>query len=107
MVFLIVGTLAAGLFAGAAIYVNAVEHPARISCGTELAVREFAPSYTRGATMQASLALIGCVMGVIGGWQHGSSRWIVQTRQVASSSRIAPGHGARATSSAKPAQILQ
>jgi hypothetical protein len=70
MVFLIVGTLAAGLFAGAAIYVNAVEHPARISCGTELAVREFAPSYTRGATMQASLALIGCVTGVIGGWQR-------------------------------------
>jgi hypothetical protein len=68
MVLLIVATLAAGLFAGAAIYVNAVEHPARVSCGTELAVREFAPSYRRGAIMQASLAVVGCVAGVIGGW---------------------------------------
>ena len=69
VVFLIVSTLAAGLFAGAAIYVSAVEHPARVSCGTDLAVREFAPSYKRGAIMQASLALVGCVTGFIGGWQ--------------------------------------
>jgi Domain of unknown function (DUF1772) len=69
LVFLIVSTLAAGLFAGAAIYVSAVEHPARVSCGTDLAVREFAPSYKRGAIMQASLALVGCVTGFIGGWQ--------------------------------------
>ena len=68
MLLLIVGTLAAGLFAGAAIYVSVVEHPARVSCGTEFALREFAPSYKRGAIMQASLALIGCVTGVIGGW---------------------------------------
>jgi hypothetical protein len=69
VVFLIVSTLAAGLFAGAAIYVSAVEHPARVSCGTDLAVREFAPSYKRGAIMQASLALVGCVTGFIGGWR--------------------------------------
>jgi hypothetical protein len=69
LVFLIVGTLAAGLFAGAAIYVSAVEHPARVSCGTDLALREFAPSYKRGAIMQASLALVGCMTGFIGGWQ--------------------------------------
>jgi len=40
-------TLSAGLFAGAAIYVNAVEHPARLSCGVDVALREFAPSYRR------------------------------------------------------------
>jgi len=68
MVFLITATLAAGIFAGAAIYVSAIEHPARLSCGTEIAVREFAPSYRRGAIMQASLAIAGCVTGVIGGW---------------------------------------
>jgi hypothetical protein len=44
MFVITVAALAAGLFAGAAIYVSAVEHPARLSCGTELAVREFAPS---------------------------------------------------------------
>ena len=69
MFVITVAALAAGLFAGAAIYVSAVEHPARLSCGTELAVREFAPSYKRGTIMQASLAVLGCVSGIIGGWQ--------------------------------------
>jgi uncharacterized membrane protein len=77
MVFLIVATLAAGIFAGAAIYVCVVEHPARLSCGTEIAVREFAPSYKRGAIMQASLAIAGCVAGVIGGWSLNDTGSIV------------------------------
>jgi len=58
MLLLIVVSIATGLFAGAAIYVSAVEHPARVSCGTEVAVREFGPSYKRGAVMQAPLALL-------------------------------------------------
>jgi uncharacterized membrane protein len=77
MVFLSVATLAAGIFAGAAIYVSVVEHPARLSCGTEIAVREFAPSYKRGAIMQASLAIAGCVAGVIGGWSLNDTGSIV------------------------------
>jgi len=64
----IVATLCAGLFAGAAIYINAVEHPARLSCGTELALREFAPSYRRATVMQASLAVAGCVAGLWSAW---------------------------------------
>jgi len=35
--------LAAGLFSGASIYINLVEHPARIQCGTALALAQFAP----------------------------------------------------------------
>ena len=50
---LIVAAVCAGLFAGAAIYINAVEHPARLSCGNEVALREFAPSYRRATVMQA------------------------------------------------------
>jgi len=64
-------TLCAGLFAGAAIYVNAVEHPARLSCGVDVALREFGPSYRRATVMQASLAITGCVMGVSSAWFHG------------------------------------
>jgi len=77
MLMIIVAALAAGLFAGAAIYVSGVEHPARVSCGTELAVREFAPSYKRGTIMQASLAVAGCVGGVIGGWQRADPAVII------------------------------
>ena len=64
----VAATLCAGLFAGAAIYVNAVEHPARLSCGVDVALREFAPCYRRATVMQASLAIAGCVMGAWSAW---------------------------------------
>jgi hypothetical protein len=52
-------TIFAGLFAGASIYINLVEHPARLECGTEVAARQFAPSYRRASWMQATLAASG------------------------------------------------
>lgn len=67
MAFEIIGTACAGLFAGAAIYVNAVEHPARLAGGTPLALRQFAPSYRRGTVMQASLATLG-FLAAVGAW---------------------------------------
>lgn len=70
MILLIVATLAAGLFAGAAVYITAVEHPARVSCGTELALREFAPSYKRATVMQAALAVVGALAGLGAAWQR-------------------------------------
>ena len=72
---LVVAVLCAGVFAGAAIYINAVEHPARLSCGTELALREFGPSYRRATVMQAPLATAGCVMGLWSAWAH-SDAWL-------------------------------
>jgi hypothetical protein len=68
MSLLIVAAGCAGLFAGAAIYINAVEHPARLSCGTELAIREFAPSYHRATVMQSFLAVAGCLAGLSSAW---------------------------------------
>jgi uncharacterized membrane protein len=59
----LIATLCGALFAGAAAYVSLVEHPARLSCGPEIAVREFRPSYHRGAIMQATLAVIGTIAG--------------------------------------------
>jgi uncharacterized membrane protein len=58
-------TLCAGLFAGAAIYISLVEHPARLECGTELAATEFGPSYRRATLMQASLAVLGLIAAVL------------------------------------------
>jgi hypothetical protein len=48
----VVAVLACTLFAGAAIYINVVEHPARLSCGTEIAARQWAPSYRRATVQQ-------------------------------------------------------
>jgi predicted dinucleotide-binding enzyme len=60
-----VAELPRGLFAGAAIYITAVEHPARLASGTEVALKEFAPSYHRATMMHASLAIAGCAAGVL------------------------------------------
>lgn len=75
MLILTVATLCVGLFAGAAIYVSAVEHPARLSCGTELAVREFAPSYHRATIMQVPLAVAGCITGLWSAWLRADA-WV-------------------------------
>lgn len=52
------------LFAGAAVYINLVEHPARMGLSTEAAAAQWAPSYKRATFMQASLAIVGFVSGV-------------------------------------------
>ena len=64
MLLLILSTACAGLFCGAALYVNLVEHPARMSCGPELALREFAPRYQRATILQVSLATGGLALGL-------------------------------------------
>ena len=69
MLALLLATGCAGIFCGAALYVNFVEHPARVSCGLDLALREFAPSYRRATIMQASLAVAGALSGLAAAWQ--------------------------------------
>jgi len=66
-------TFFSGIFAGAAVYISAVEHPARMECGTRLALAEFGPSYRRATVMQASLA-IAAFATALGAWLL-SSRW--------------------------------
>jgi hypothetical protein len=72
--FEITAILACGMFTGAAVYINLVEHPARMNCGARLAVTEFGPSYRRAAVMQASLAVIGFLTATAA-WLMGASRW--------------------------------
>ncbi len=67
-------TFCSSVFAGAAVYVNLVEHPARMACGTMLAATEFAPSLKRAAMMQASLAVFGFIAPVVA-WLAGARGW--------------------------------
>jgi len=69
--------LACGMFAGAAAYVSFVEHPARLSCGVKLALAEWKPSYKRGTTMQASLAIIGSLFAALSWWRDGNVAWLI------------------------------
>jgi hypothetical protein len=74
---MLLATVAAGLFAGAAVYVTAVEHPARVESGQLLAIKEFGPSYRRGAVMQGGLAVVGLVAGLITWYQGSGMGWLV------------------------------
>jgi hypothetical protein len=77
MMLELLATLAAGLFSGASIYINLVEHPARIQCGTALAVAQWGPSYKRATVMQASLAAVG-FLSATGAWLQGSGGlWLI------------------------------
>lgn len=80
----IVATLAAGLFAGAAVYITLVEHPARLSCGLDVAVREFRPSYHRAAVMQASLAVVGAAAAIGRFAAGGHAGWLAGGRLLGS-----------------------
>jgi Domain of unknown function (DUF1772) len=75
--FEFVAILTATLFSGAAIYINLVEHPARMECGTGLAASVFGPSYRKAAVMQSFLALAATITG-IGAWFMGARlAWLV------------------------------
>ena len=67
LAFEFTATLCAGLFSGAALYINLVEHPARMECGTALAATVFGPSYRRATVMQAFLAAAS-FLAAIGAW---------------------------------------
>ena len=70
-------TLACSFFAGAAVYITFVEHPARLSCGTEVAARQWAPSYKRATVMQVSLAMLATLAGVVRWLSGGGVPWLI------------------------------
>jgi uncharacterized membrane protein len=72
-----IATLSSALFAGAAIYINLVEHPARMGCDTRTAATVWAPSYKRATAMQASLAILGFLAGVAVWLLGGGLMWAV------------------------------
>ena len=72
-----VATLSCTFFAGAAIYINLVEHPARMGCGTKIAATVWAPSYQRATVMQASLAIVGLASGIAVWILGGGVIWLV------------------------------
>jgi len=68
--------LSAGLFAGAAIYINLVEHPARMKLDTRNAAAQWAPSYARATLMQAPLAMTGFLGATAAWWMGSGTAWL-------------------------------
>ncbi len=72
-----IAALGAALFAGAALYINFAEHPARMGLETRIAALQWAPSYKRATWMQAPLALLSFLSGV-GAWlMDAGAGWLV------------------------------
>lgn len=67
----------AALFTGAAIYVGLVEHPARLELSPASLLRQWRPSYQRGAAMQGGLAMLGGVLGLVAWWTTSDWRLLI------------------------------
>jgi Domain of unknown function (DUF1772) len=77
MTFGLLALIASAIFGGAALYVNVAEQPARLSLDDRALLAEWKPSYKRGAAMQAPLALLGFVLGMLAWWQTSHSGFLI------------------------------
>jgi anthrone oxygenase-like protein len=77
MIFGLLALIAAAIFAGVALYVNIVEQPARLLLDDRALLTEWKPAYRRGAAMQAPLALLGFVLGLLAWWQTSHAAFLI------------------------------
>jgi Domain of unknown function (DUF1772) len=66
----------AAVFAGAAIYVSVAEQPARLKLDDQALLAVWKSSYKRGFAMQAPLAVLGFLCGVLAWYDKGEGGYL-------------------------------
>jgi hypothetical protein len=62
---------------GAAVYVNTAEQPARLQSDDRSLLAEWKPAYKRGDAIQASLAIVGGLFGLLAYRSAVDWRWLL------------------------------
>jgi hypothetical protein len=77
---MLIGQLAlatSALFTGAAFYINFAEQPARLLLDDHAMLTQWKPAYRRGFMMQATLAVIGFLLGSLAWWSSDRAVFLV------------------------------
>ena len=72
-----IALILATLFTGAALYITLVEHPARLGLDDASMLAQWQPSYKRALPIQAGLAVLGSVVGLIVWYRSGDWQWLL------------------------------
>jgi hypothetical protein len=77
MIFALAALVFATLFAGAALYISLVEHPARLGLDDAALLAQWQPSYKRALPIQAGLAVLGGIAGLVAWYLLRDWQWLL------------------------------
>ena len=72
-----IALIVSAVFTGAALIINVAEQPARLGLDDRALLVEWKPSYKRAQAMQAPLAIVGFLLGLLAWRETGNWQWAV------------------------------